>query len=446
MKQKRPHVLILMCDQMQHHRLGILDPNAYTPHLDRLVSEGVHFTHAFTQQGQCVPARAVFMTGQPAHRCGVIVNYGFYGHQNMLTSRHVTLPSILRRHGYHTVHFGKRHFGTHLDALGFDVWDDYEEHEPDDEEAADLGIQFVPNQLRKDYRAAQQAVEFLNNYSPQPDRPLYFVFSTNLPHPPFFTDPNYRDRFSPEQFRLPESFFHEDFAHKPPFLKEHVEDGRHGIFDPDALREMMHQYYTMIAAMDEHIGQMIECFKAKGMWEDTLVLFFADHGDMMGSHKMRLKGTLPYDELYRIPCIFKLPQSCQAISPRVSNLVSSVQFPATILDLCGIEPPPSFEGESFARLFFEHVPTTSDKPVFFEHYAAYWGIHPFCGIRTHTHKYVYYLASEEEELYDLEQDPNELHNLASVASLSGLKKQLKDQLLDWWQKTGGKDVAYYESD
>ena len=88
-----------------------------------------------------------------------------------------------------------------------------------------------------------------------------------------------------------------------PFLKEHATGGPHELKDEEQLREEMAQYYTLIAATDKACGQIIDVFKEKGMWDNTIVLFFTDHGDMMGGHRLRRKGTMPYEELYNIPAL-----------------------------------------------------------------------------------------------------------------------------------------------
>lgn len=444
MNTKRPNILILMCDQMQHKRMGFLDPVAYTPNLDQLADEGVHFSHAISSQGQCVPARAAFMTGQPAHQCGVMVNYGFFEHQNMMTSCHCTLPNVLRDTGYRTVHFGKRHFGKNLEDLGFDVWDDFEEHEIDDAEVAELGLGYVPKQLQKEYRAAFEAVNFLQNYQLD-EKPLYFVFSTNLPHPPFFTEKNYIERFPLEQLSLPSSFYEETFETKPAFQKEHVEDGRHGAFDEEEMKQELADYYSMIAAMDEHFGMVIDEFKRLGIWDNTLLLMFADHGDMMGAHKMHLKGTLPYDELYRIPCIFKLPDGTSSARTTIDDLVSSDQIAATILKQAGLEVPESFCSGDFADAF-NREKHPDGEAVFFEHYAAYWGTNPFYAVRTRKLKYIYYYSHDIEEMYDLDKDPNELINIANNSEYQEQKEKLAKLVNNWWEQTEGKGYEYYDSD
>ncbi len=119
MKGKK-NILILYADQMQHDRMGFVDGIAHTPNLDALAAEGVHFTHAVTEQGQCVPSRAVLLTGQSAHECGVMVNYGFFGHHGMLTRKHRTFAQVAREAWYTTGWFGKGHLDSPLADLGFD--------------------------------------------------------------------------------------------------------------------------------------------------------------------------------------------------------------------------------------------------------------------------------------------------------------------------------------
>lgn len=447
-----PHVLVLYCDQMQHDRMGFMDGTAHTPNLDALAEEGVHFTHAITCHGQCVPSRAAFMTGRSAHEAGVMVNYGFSGdkssdvlHQNKITPNQWTLGREFRKNGYETAYIGKSHLGTPLEELGFDLGMENDDVHIDDEEARSRGIEHVPPRLRNQYASADDAVQFLQNWTPG-EKPMFFVFSTNLPHPPFFTEPKYADRFPPEDMKLPPSFHRETFEGKPAYQKAHVEDGDHGIDDEAYARQMIRDYYSMIAMMDEHVGRVISEYKRLGIWENTLVLFMADHGDMMSAHRMYKKGTLPYDELYRVPCIFKLPQEVSSERGVINDLVSSLAFAGTLVELAGLELPEAFTGGSFAEAFHRRAHPEQEE-VYFEHYAAYWGLHPFYGVRTRRWKYVrYYGADDTEELYDLENDPDELCNLAGRPDPAPILDDLAGRADRWWRETGGRDVAYYESE
>ena len=440
-----PNILILWCDQMQYARQGRIDEASHTPNLDKLWDEGVPFTHAYTVHAQCVPSRAALMTGQSPHECGVMVNYGFYDHQNRLTKKHTTLAHVLRDAGYKTAYYGKSHLGSPLEDLGFDHGRNYDTVRIEDDEAEQLGIGHVPLMLRRDYKAAWDAVDFLKTYQPG-EQPLFFVFSTNLPHPPFFSEHKYAHLFPPDQMKLSTSFYEETFEGKPSFQKTHALDGSHGASDEAGAKKELADYYTMIAMTDEHIGAVTEEYKRLGIWDDTLVLFLSDHGDMMGAHRMRLKGTLPYEELYHVPCIFKLPVGISSARTVIDDLVSSQAFAGTLLKLANIGVPSEFTGGHFTEAFTRiHHP--DDECMFFEHYAAYWGLHPFYGVRTRSMKYVrYYGDDDTEELYDLEKDPDELRNLAGEVHYVDIQRVLANRADAWWQSTDGRDVNYYESD
>lgn len=463
----RPNVLIFMCDQMQHSRLGLDDPNAYTPNLDRLAQQGVRFTNAFTNHGQCVPSRAVFQTGLYAHEVGVLANFNFHGHIGRITLEHETLGNVFQRAGYETAYFGKSHLGQPLGDLGYEHNFQSEKREVPQEKVDELGIEYVNEKLRKDYYAFDEAMKFLSEYEPG-DRPLMFTYSTNMPHPPFFDEKRFISRFNPDDLPLPESYYSEEFGGKPSFQKEHVEDGRHGAGSEASARRELAQYYSMIAAVDDNLGRLLDRFNELGILDNTIVLFFADHGDMMNGHRIRLKGTLPYDELYRIPCILRLPRTgangrapgaaADTTGASLENIVSIVQLPGTLCRLAGIEPPEQYRHGDILPLLErlpEHVSgTDSESPsysselgeeaLFFEHYAAYWGVHPFYGVRTKSAKYVYYLTGEGEELYLLGSDPYELHNVADDPDQAETKARLKRAADRWWNETDGKSFEYYE--
>ncbi len=446
---KHPNIVILMCDQMQHNRMGFVDGIAHTPSLDRLATDGVHFTHMITQHGQCVPSRAVFMTGQSAHECGVMVNYGFKGrngtHNAMLTRKHRTFASVCRDAGYETVYFGKGHLGSPLADLGFDKGYVNDGVKIEGEQAEKLGIAHVPMNLRKEYTATDDAVEFLTDYEPG-EKPLLFFFSTNLPHPPFFTEKKYAELFPPEEMVLPASFSEESFEGKPGYQRDHVYDGKHGAFDENQMKKEISDYYTMIAMADEQVGRIISELVRLGLYEETLVMFIADHGDMMGAHRMHKKGVIPYDELYRVPCIAKLPTGSDSKRPVIDDLLCSQSVPGTILSLAGLEVPDSFTGGDFTDAF-DRDSHPEDERVFFEHYLAYWGLHPFYGVRTRDRKYIHYYGKDDtEELYDLDEDPLELTNMSDDPRYGEEKSRFAKQADEWWRSTGGRDVEYYESD
>ena len=327
-------------------------------------------------------------------------------------------------------------------------WDEGVDHDPvrvDDGEAERIGLADVPRGLRRDYVAARDAVEWLRRYEPA-GRPLFLTFSTNLPHPPFFHEPAFRGRFDAASLELPASYHGEAFEGKPAFQAAHAADGSHGAGSEDEARDMLARYYSMIARTDAHFSEIAAELRRLGLWEDTLVAVISDHGDMMAGHGMRLKGTLPYDELYRVPFLLKPPRGVTPHRREVDDLVSSVQVAGTLAALAGVEAHFP-HGDLCGALTAGARP--EEEAVFFEHYAAYWGVHPFYGVRTRDWKLVRYFGEEEAgaaELYHLAADPHELTNLSGRPEHAGVERRLAGQAAAWWRDTGGRDFAYYESE
>jgi arylsulfatase len=452
---KRPNVLILMCDQMQAKRMGFVDGIAYTPNLDALAAEGVHFTNAITVHGQCVPSRCSFATGKSPHETNVMTNFGFHGHCGTLTPNSHTFFHEFKEAGYTNALFGKSHMGPPLADLGIDVGERLDGNFPEGkeplcrakhrEEVAAAGGDGTFKKTGSHHRYLEDGLNWLNDYQPSDD-PLLFFFNTNLPHPPFYWEEEWQDRFKPEDMILPKSYYEETFEGKPAYIKERAQGGSHPIKSEDQIRLETAQYYTLVSAVDKACGQIIDVFKRKGIWDNTIVLFFTDHGDMMGGHKLRRKGCYPYEELYNIPCIIRLPKGMERKRAVVDDVIVSTALPGALLDLAGIEPSEQFAGSAVTRALQSDAPT-GDECVFFEHYAAWWGRHPFYAARTATMKYVRYYGKEDfEELYDLVKDPDELRSVINDPDYVEQRKDLTKRADDWWRDTGGKSADYYETE
>ncbi len=164
----------------------------------------------------------------------------------------------------------------------------------------------------------------------------------------------------------------------------------------------------------------------------------------MGAHRMRKKGTIPYDEIFRIPFILRLPRNSHAGST-ADALAVNVSLPGTLVDAAGLEVPGEFKGGTMMPVV--RGEEAGPDHIFFEHYGAYWGIHPFRAIRTREWKYVrYYGADSDEELYHLMRDQSEITNLANQPAYGETRDHLRRLVDAWWEETNGKDLAYYESE
>jgi arylsulfatase len=449
----RPHVLLFICDQMQWQRQGWVDPVAYTPNLDRLADEGVFFTHVHSSNGQCVPSRVSMQTGLYPHEAGVMIIYGFHGHTAHLDGTQRTVGHVFRDAGYTTAYFGKTHFGIPLEDLGYEHGAEGPLPSAVDDQEGPRGraADRAPRRHSLVDRAiVDEALEFLGEH--EPTQPLFLTVSVHEPHPPFELVEQFADRFPLGRLPVPPSFYEDDLTGKPAFQRAHALDSEHGHHDPQLLREELRRYYTMISHVDHLFGRVRTTLEERGLWDRTVVAFVSDHGEMMGAHRMRLKGTLAYDEIFRIPFIFKLPtRSPEPKRRTVDDLGVNVSLPGTLVEAAGLPLPPEFRGGSLLGTL-RRPRSPAREEIFFEHYGAYWGLHPFRAIRTRDAaggewKFVKYFGPDagEAELYDLAADPYEVHNRAEDLELASLRADLESRVDDWWLRTRGRDFAYYES-
>lgn len=420
------HVVLLIADQFQSQRLGTADPVARTPELDRLAADGVNYTNMFCSNPQCTPSRVSMQTGLYPHEAGVMAIYGFRGHTGHLSPDRLTVGKVFRDAGWTTAYFGKSHLGHSLEALGYD-------------HSIEHGVGRPLSAV--DRTVTDDAVRFVATHDP--GKPLFLTVSWHEPHPPFEHVPPFDRHFRPEEMPIPAT--HDaDLTGKPPYQADR-RAMPHGGIGLERLREELSCYYSMISHADSLVGEIRGALEARGMWDDAVVLFTSDHGDMMGAHGFRLKGVLPYDELYRIPFLLKVP----GLSPArrvVDDLCVNVAQPGTLLAAAGLPVPAEFRGGSVLDRAARPA-RPDDECVFLEHYAAYWGLHPFRVIRTRDWKYVRHFGETPwEELYDLVADPGEVHNVAGRTELDGIRDDLRRRVDDWWDSTGGRDLDHYESD
>ncbi|SED68884.1 sulfatase family protein [Ruania alba] len=418
---RRPDVVLLICDQMQAQRLSWGDPSL-TPNIDGLAARGATFDRAYCSSAQCTPSRASLQTGLYPHEAGVMVIYGFGGHTGHLDDRHTTIAHAFSEAGYSTALFGKSHFGYPIDRLGYDGGV---------ERGAGSSMAKVDRQISDD------AIEYVADHDP--DRPMFLVVSWHQPHPPFEPVEEYLER-ARDAVEIPASF-DDDLAGRPLYQTAR-RSHREGSYTEEGLREEQAEYLSMIAAMDHEVGRVLDAVAARE--RESVVAFTSDHGDMMGGHGLRLKGTFPYEELFRVPLIISAPQ----ITPgtRVDGLTVNVELPGTLLDLAGVQRPEVWPDRP-------SVPSVAGggagpEQIFMEHYGSYWGFHPFRMVRTDRYKYVRHYGPGEgdAELYDLVADPHEMVNRAYDPDFRPIRDDLHERVDTWWEQTGGRDWKYYESD
>jgi len=178
-------------------------------------------------------------------------------------------------------------------------------------------------------------------------------------------------------------------------------------------------YYGMISLNDKYVGQILEELRAQGLDQRTIVVFNADHGEMLGDHGLLFKGCYMYEEVLRIPLIIRAPGKLSA-GTHSTSLTEEIDVMPTILDLLGLPAPAGIQGKSLA------ASNPAEKSAVFAEFPT---IH---AVRTKQWKLVRYLRSDHGELYDLANDPNELHNLWDDAAHGKRRAEMLGLLMDWW--------------
>lgn len=321
-----------------------------------------------------------------------------------------------------------------------------------------------------DWACIEGAIEAVESHAG--DRPMCLYLPLSFPHPPYCVEEPYfsaiaRDRL-PARTPTPTGW-----AGKPSLLRGIHERQRLQRWTEDRWTELRACYYGMCMRVDDQFGRLVEAMKRKGMWDDTALFFFSDHGDFTGDYGLVEKTQNTFEDcLTRVPFVIKPPRRT-ACRPGVSDaLVELVDFCATVFELAGIDPGYTHFGRSLVPVISGERSTHRDavfceggrldeeghcseraSPSASDASGLYW---PRVGLqdqlpehtkaamcRTQRHKYVRRMA-EADELYDLQADPRELHNVAEDPRYAEVLAALRERMLDWYQRTC--DVVPLEED
>ena len=358
------------------------------------------------------------------------------------------ISKLIADSGYHCGLIGKFHLtsGGHrpeprLDDGFTDWWhshaprDDWPEgtHDYADwvrEQGGDLNAmrdtdENVPPEFHQTKWASERAVEFISRDHASP-----WMLNINVydPHPPFVPPKSYSDRFSPDD--MPGPYFQDsDLAHQAKLSSVDFQGGAARPEDIDA-KGCQAKYYAMIAQIDDQFARIMETLEATGQADNTVIIFTSDHGETLGDHGLIQKGCRFYEGLVRVPLIFSWPGKIQA-GVQCDGLVELLDMSATILDLCGIDVPDYFQGESLLPILIGEndgaVIRDFVRCEFFDALDTHFtgGVGSFATMyRDATHKLTVYHDQHLGELYDLTADPWEFNDLWDDPASSAIKSEL----------------------
>jgi arylsulfatase A-like enzyme len=426
-KNDRPNILWICTDQQRYDTIRALgNEHIRTPNLDRLVREGVAFTHAHCQSTVCTPSRASFLTGMYPDTIHACMN------GNEQWDEAVPLVTkTLKDAGYDCGLVGKFHLSTamvhepeirpeddgyrrfwysHAPQQGIGTgnqYTDWLESIGQDFEQLKEELGYIPAEWHQTTWCADRAIEFMKEQRTDP-----WLFSVNIydPHGPYDPPQEYLDRFDVDE--LPEPLFRESDLAAQEKLSDIMFQSEAKRFAPHDAKLTLAKYWAQIELIDEHVGRMLDALEETGQRENTIIIFTSDHGEMAGDHGLHYKGCRFYEGLVRVPLIVSCPKRFQR-NLRSDALVELIDIAPTLLELAGLEIPETMQGRSLLPILEGEADANHHRDfarcVF---YNALSGPKSFATmIRTHEHKLVNYHGHDGlGELFDLQEDPGEFDN------------------------------------
>jgi len=444
---KKPHILIFIDDE---HRPDILpiegNPNIRTPTLDRFIDQGAYFRNAYTPSPICVPARQCFLTGNYLEKCGT------RGYGIPLPSEVVTIPGHLSRYGYHPVAAGKMHFADGSDQMhgwyerigrdirgrnGYEPADDplhqattfHEEGTGKWSQAKEITNARVgmSSFMKQDKYTVDGALMYLDEFfvDATHDRPgegpLLLAVSLGCPHYPYQCPEElfnyYMQRVKPRVEDLPENFDCDNFFK--------IKVGK------DVTYREAHRataaYYGMIEWADTQFGRVISKLEALNVLDDFVIVFLSDHGEMLGEKGLWEKQQY-FDSSVRVPFFISWPQKFNRGSSIIKENVSLVDLFPTLCEIAQVPIPSGLDGRSLVPLMEGRSDGWSNE-VYSELYHPLNG--PSVMVKQDNMKYFRFEGRDwPEQLFNLDADPSENHNLidnkAHVDDVKRLRAKVDD--------------------
>ncbi|HWD17756.1 MAG TPA: sulfatase [Verrucomicrobiae bacterium] len=458
---ERPNILFIMADD---HSAGAI--SAYgsrvnqTPHLDRLAHEGMRFDHVFCVNSICSPSRATILTGKYSHLNGVPTFNRFDGSQP-------TVAKYLQAAGYHTGMIGKWHLGS--DPTGFDEWTIL----------PGQGVYYDPTFIDRNGKRVipgyatdiitDLAIDFLKN-RPK-DKPFFLMCHHKAPHREWNPDMAHRLMFTnlmiPEPPTLRDNYatrtdairectqkvFYDltrrDLKLDPPSgLKgkarnawlnvkptnvEVMVEGKLQNLTGDALnawkyQKYMRDYLACVQSIDDNVGRLLDWLDQSGLASNTIVIYTSDQGFFLGDHGLYDKRFM-YEDSIHMPFLVRWPGVTPPGSVQEAMCINT-DFAPTFMDAAGLATPSDMQGRSLVPLLKEAQPAGWRTNFYYRYYhdPGDHNTRAHYGIRTETHKLIYFWKKNQWECYDLVHDPMEMHNIYDDPAQAKVVAELKAAL------------------
>lgn len=462
----RPNIIFIITDQQRYDTIASLGfPYMETPHLDRLVREGITFTQCHVTAASCAAARASLFKGYYPHTTGILKNADTWRR---------SWVERLNDSGYYCTNIGKMHTWPYQTELGFherfvvenkdrflegryyfDEWDralryrglvkqQREFYRQRDDYRSALGAfeWELPEDTHPDFFVGDMATWWIDS-KPQTS-PLFLQIGFPGPHPPYDPVPRYTKSYLEKDLPLL-PVTEQELASQPPAfheLRRHNAEVDHDsvVLDLNPTREQRHRqrafYLANVTMIDQKVGEIMDALQRNGYLDNSIVIFTSDHGDCLTDHGHSQKWTM-YEQVTRVPLIVWAPGRF-GDPRRIEGLVQQMDLGPTILQWAGLDVPADWEACSLSPALDVESGFTGRDYVYCEQSRD--GILTGCEfmtmVRSRDHKLVHFLDEPHGQLFDLVRDPEELVNLWNDPGSSQVKERLLSELREWRIRSG----------
>jgi N-acetylglucosamine-6-sulfatase len=438
-------VIFILTDDHRYDMMSFLGhPFARTPNMDAMARDGVFLKNAFVTTSLCSPSRASILTGLYTFRHRVIDN------NREVPKGTLFFPQYLQKAGYATAFIGKWHMGSDADdpRPGFDHWVSFRGQ----------GNYMPPNPnytLNVDGKRVKQkgyitdeltdyAIDWLEQQKPA-EKPFFLYLSHKAVHANFTPPENHAGTLRDVPFERPatETVTAEDQANKPRWVRDQ-RNSWHGVDFPYHSELDIEQYYKgygeTLMGVDDSIGRIMAQLDKMGVKDETLVIYMGDNGFMFGEHGL-IDKRVAYETSIRVPMLMQCPALFKG-GTVVDKVVANIDIAPTVMEAMGLQKPPHMDGASFISL-------AQGKPVDWREYflyVYYWEKNfpqspTVFALRSDRYKYItYYGLWDADELYDLQNDPNESHNLWQDSKFRDTVEEMETKLYSMMEELGGMEI------
>ena len=435
------NVIFILTDDQRYDFMGFTGriPWLRTPNMDKLAKDGAWFKNAFVTTSLCSPSRASILTGQYSHVHTIVDNSA------PAPSGLIYFPEYLQKAGFQTAFFGKWHMGEEDDhpRPGFDYWESFRGqgvyYNPtlniNGKEVSYGDSTYITDLLTKD------AITWMQKRDK--NKPFFLYLSHKAVHAEFYPAQRHKGMYAGNKYPLPSTYWqtlNDDYKklNWPEWVKQQryswhgVDYMYHGHYD---INEMVQRYCETLMAVDESIGDVLNYLQKEGLDKNTMIIYMGDNGFSWGEHGLIDKRQF-YEESAKVPFLVYCPQLFKG-GATITKMVQNIDVAPTILECAGLQKPDYMPGRSIIQLLKGDTTNWRDK-IFYEYYWEYdFPMTPTVfGVRTDKYKYMHYQGIwDTNELYDIENDPDETTNLIAKPEYQGIVKQMVSEIYDWLQST-----------